>query len=413
MKGKEGGGFRYTSDTVLRILMCQTIEGLSLREIVIRIDDSHFLRQFVRIYSGPMMDFTTLCKLKNHISPTTWKKVNELLAQYAVQQKLIEGERLRLDTSAVETNIHWPTDSSLLWDSYRVLARLIEAARKLDPQTVGSRRLHPRRARRLAVKISRKSSKNPNTQEALKSLYERLIPLVTSICQTAEAVRQALQEGIAQHRYGIFEEAMANGLAQELAHFRHLALRVIDQSSRRVFDGELVPNEQKIFSVFEAHTELLKRGKAAKPIEFGHMIQIQQVACKFITDYEVFAKKPVEHTLLEASLNSHRQLFGHDPQILAADKGYYEKMEAINELQKKIQVVSIAKKGSRTEEEIRREADPEFRFGQRFRAGIEGTISFLKRVLGLFRCLNKGWEHFVSTVAAAIFTHNVLILARR
>jgi len=208
------------------------------------------------------------------------------------------------------------------------------------------------------------------------------------------------------------EQATAERLAGELAHYRDLALRVIDQATRRVLDGQSVPNQEKIFSIFEPHTELLIRGKAAKPIEFGHMIQIQQVGGKFITDYDVFEKKPVEHRLLEPALASHHKLFGHPPEMVAADKGYYQDMSAIDRLEKKVELVAIAKKGSLTPEQRQRETDPDFRFAQRFRAGVEGTISFLKRVLGLFRCLNRGWEHYVSTIGAAIFTHNLLILAR-
>lgn len=406
-----GGRFQYTSDTVLRILICQIHEGCSLREIILRIDDSNFLRRFVRIYGGPMMDFTTLCKLKNCLPPETWKKINQALTEHAVEQTLIEGRKLRLDTSAVETNVHWPTDSSLLWDSYRVLARLIEGARELDAEAVGNGRLHTRRAKRLSVKISRKVSQKPESRKALQPLYSSLIQMVTSICQWSRSVCQALRER--KSRYGILEQAAAEHLACELAHYRDLALRVIDQATRRVLDGQSVPNEEKIFSIFEPHTELLKRGKAGKPIEFGHMIQIQQVGGKFITNYEVFEKKPVEHQLLEPALASHEKLFGHAPDMVAADKGYYQDMSAIHRLEKKVELVAIAKKGSRTPEQRERETDPDFRFAQRFRAGVEGTISFLKRVLGLFRCLNKGWEHYVSTIGAAFFTHNLLILARR
>ena len=107
----------YTSDNVLRILLVQVIEGLSLRETVVRIDDSPALRRFTRLHGKPMMDFTTLCKLKNAIRPATWKQINQRLARYAVRAERITGDALRLDTTAVETNIHWPTDSSLLWDS--------------------------------------------------------------------------------------------------------------------------------------------------------------------------------------------------------------------------------------------------------------------------------------------------------
>ena len=411
-KDRSGKNFQYTSDTVLRILLCQIIEGLSLRGVVIRIDDSHFLRRFVRIYGGPMMDYTTLCKLKNCIRPETWKKVNEALARYAVQKDLIGGEQLRMDTTAVETNIHWPTDSSLLWDTYRVLARLIEDAREIDPEAVGNRRLHTRKAKKLSATISRKASKKPGSTGKLKPFYERLLELTTGICQWGEEVRQGLDQGCQNGRYGVLEHAAAEAIAAEIAHYRHVGLRIIDQASRRVLDGEQVPNEEKIFSIFEPHTELLKRGKAGKDVEFGHMIQIQQVAGKFITGYDVFKKKPIEHQLIQPALDSHHELFGEYPQSLAADKGYYEGMATIEELSEIIDVVSIAKKGSRTEKEALREADPDFRLAQRFRAGVEGTISFLKRILGLFRCFNKGWEHYVSTIGAAIFTHNVLILTR-
>ncbi len=411
-KNKDGSKFKYTSDTVLRIWICHIIEGGSLRGIIIRIDDSHFLRRFVRIHNGPMMDFTTFCKLKNCIRPKTWEKVNKALAKHAVQHEEIDGDRLRLDTTAVETHIHWPSDSSLLWDTYRVLARLIERAREIDPDIVGDRRLLTRKARRLSVKVSRKSTNKQTTAESLKPLYEKLITLVVSICEWTELIREALEKRAGKRLLSEAERAMVEFLSQEMVHYRHLALRVIHQATRRVLCGEPVPNDEKIFSIFEPHTELLKRGKAGKPIEFGHMIQIGQVSNKFITDYAVFDHKPVEHQLVQPALESHKKLFGAYPGTVAADKGYYENMAAIQSLGEKIELVSIAKKGKRSEKESMREADPEFRFAQRFRAGIEGTISYLKRILGLFRCFTKGWEHFVSTVGATIFTHNLLILAR-
>jgi IS5 family transposase len=197
-----------------------------------------------------------------------------------------------------------------------------------------------------------------------------------------------------------------------MAHFYSLGERVVDQARRRVLQGESVPNSEKLFSLFEPHTELLKRGKAGKDIEFGHMIQIQQVAEKFITDYEVFDQKPVEHTLVQPALAQHRKLFGADPSELTADKGYYESMATLHELGRTIDVVSIAKKGKRTPAETEREQDPLFRHAQAFRAGVEGSISFLKRMLRMARCFNKSWDHFVATVGQTLFAHNLLILAR-
>ena len=245
----------------------------------------------------------------------------------------------------------------------------------------------------------------------MRHLYKQLIEAVEGIIQWTISVGEGLQEGRRQQRYDIIGDATAQALMAEMEHYRELGHRVVDQARRRVLDGEQVPNEDKLFSIFEPHTELLKRGKQGKPIEFGHMIQIHQVAGKFITDFDVFEKRPNENTLLKPALKRHKQLFGDHPDRITADKGYYEG-ELLKKLEKKVDLVAIAKKGKRTLEETEREHDPEFKDAQRFRAGIEGTISFIKRVLGLFRCFNKGWEHFSATVGMTVFAHNLLNLAR-
>ena len=388
---KRKGRVRFTTEQVLRLLLVQSLEGLSLRQTVVRVDDSPALRQFVRLGAKPMMDFTTLDKLKNALRPATWEKINQALARQAVREERIAGDRLRLDTTAVETNIHWPTDSSLLWDTYRVLARLIEGAREIDAEAVGSGRLHPRRAKREALTIARRAAQNAQRRpRSLRRPYRRLLRRVEEICSWAASVACGLVAGIESQRYGLWAHAQAEALVEEIAHFHELGQRVLEQTRRRVLNGESVPNDEKLFSLFEPHTELLKRGKAGKDIEFGHMIQIQQVGAKFITAYEVYDRKPVEHTLLAPALAQHRELFGADPAELSADKGYYESMDALGELERTIAVVSIAKKGKRTPSESEREQDPLFRHAQAFRAGVEGTISFLKRMLRLARCFSSG-----------------------
>jgi IS5 family transposase len=393
-----------TSESILRMLICQIVEGESLRGIAIRIDDSNYLRRFVQIYHGPMIDFSTLCTMKNAIQPRTWEKVNEVLTRAAVEEELIEGAKLRLDTTAVETNIRWPTDSGLLWDTYRVLCRLVNTARKIDPDCVSDRRLHPKLVKRLHSRIARRSGKKGVVSKVVKGLYAEILRTVEDLLEWVPSVCRRLRE-----RFG---GSVSEALINQIEHFRALGGKVVDQARRRIMNGEKVPNGEKIFSIFEPHTELLKRGKASKPIEFGHMVAIQQVHGKFITDYKVFEKKPVDYTLVDPALKSHKKTFGQPPDEFSADKGFYEGMAKIKELEQEIGVVSIGKKGRLTEEEAAREKNREFRLGQRFRAGIEGSISFLKRILGMWRCMNKGWEHFVSTVGATVFVHNLLVLAR-
>jgi len=397
----------YTSDNVLRILVCKIIEGESYRGITVRVDDSNFLRRFTRIHDKPMMSFATLNTLANHIEPETWKRVNGILARHAVKNEMIEGEKLRIDTTAVETNIHYPTDSSLLWDVYRVLARCIAKARKLDPTVAVDRRLQTTRAKKLHTKIARMAG---GKNKKLEVPYKSLIRLVEAIFAWSLDTASKLEKR--QGRYGPVESMIASNLIEQSRHFVELGGRVVDQARRRVLRGEKVPNEEKLFSIFEPHTELLKRGKAGKPIEYGHMVSFQQVDGKFITDYEVFDERPVDHALVDTAIKSHTKLFGQPPETLAADKGFYESMDRIAELEETIELVSIAKKGSRTEEQIERETDVLFKLAQKFRAGIEGSISFLKRCLRLFRCFNKGLVHYHATVGLTVFAHNLVVLAR-
>ncbi len=399
------GRSRYASDTVLRLCVCQTIEGLSLRQTIVRVDTCEALRHFIRVDSGSMMDYSTFCRLRNAIAPSTWQKINLTLAKYAVAQEAISPDSLRLDTTAVETNIHWPTDSSLLVDAFRAVKRDLDKARELGIRPLEGRRFHLDAVRKIGLRIIRKGGRKGVAVKELKPLYKRLIRLVEDILSTAGTIAESLQS-TANSSGGLSDR-----LAARLVEFQILGTQVVSQARRRVLKGESVPNDEKLFSVFEPHTELLKRGKAGKPIEFGHMIQIQQVKEKFITDYAVYDRKPVEPELLVPALDSHRSLFGVDPSCLTADKGYFEQ-DTLDKLEERMDTVSIGKKGKRTPEQLEREHDPVFRHAQRFRAGVEGTISYLKRVLGLSRCFTKGWEHFQATVGASIFTHNLLILAR-
>lgn len=396
---------RYTSDNVLRLSIAQIIEGASLREIVVRVDDSTFLREFCCFGPDRMMGHTLFCSLRNAIRPQTWKAINQMLAKHAIREGRITGDELRVDTTACETNIHYPADSSLLWDVYRTFARLIRAARELDPSIAANRRLHAKTAKRYYTAIHRAVGKNTRA-ENLKPQYEALVGLVEAVL----GIGQEAAISLLRKRKAL--GMVADSLAGDLEHFLVLGARVVDQTKRRVLQGERVPNDDKLFSIFEPHTELLKRGKAGKPIEFGHMVLFAQTPEKFISDYEACKKKPIEHALVDGILDRHAKLFEARPSVFAADKGFYESAEKLAELEGTVDVVAIGKKGKRTPLEDVREHSLAFKLGQAFRAGIEGTISFVKRCLRLHRCFNKGWAHYAATIGATVFAHNLLILAR-
>lgn len=403
---------QFTSEQLLRAILVMEVEQLSYRDTVIRIDDSVFLRQFIGIPVDSIMDFTTLSKVFKGIRPATWKKINELLSQHAVEQAWICGVSLRVDTTAFETNVHYPTDSSLLWDGYRVLARLLRAVREYAPEAVGGRRLQDRKVKRTAQIIARRASHKTRHREKLQKPYKLLLEHVSGIVDWSRDVHETCRTHITRGQYDLDTVRVLEDFLSQLEHFANLTSRVVEQARRRVFEGETVPAKEKILSLFEPHTELLMRGKAGRPVEFGHMILLQQVENKFISDYEVFKQRPSDESLVDKILSRHENQFGQLPENFAADKGFYKSMEKIRELEDRIDNVSIAKKGSRTVAETEREHHPVFRELQRFRAGIEGTISFLKRCLKLSRCLYRSFKTYCSSVGSHIFAHNLLVLAR-
>lgn len=402
----------FTSEHFLRTILVMELEQLTYRNTVIRIDDSVFLRRFIGIPFGSIMDFSLLCKVFKSIRPETWKTINDLLGEYAVEQEWIQGESLRVDTTAYETNVHYPTDSSLLWDSYRKIGGLIDAIREYAPEAVGASRLQMRLVKRTALLIARRANHKSKRRPTLQKPYKLLLEHVSWIVTWSEEIQEACRAGIDRGRYDLDTVRVLEALLADLEHFVALASRVLDQTQRRVFDGEVVPSEEKLLSLFEPHTELLVRGKARRPVEFGHMILLHQVENKFISNYEVFRKRPSDASMVDNILFHHEKQFGHLPENFAADKGFYKSMEKVAELEDRIRNVSIAKKGSRTAAETEREHHPVFRSLQRFRAGIEGSISFLKRCLKMGRCLYRSFKTYCSSVGSHIFAHNLLVLTR-
>jgi len=402
----------FTSDQILRAILVMEIEGLPYRETVVRIDDSQFLRRFVRVHDGPVMDYTLLCKSYKAIPPEAWKEINRRLAQYAIDHGLITGIHLRVDTTVCETNIHYPTDAGLLWDSYRVLSRVIAKVRDYDADAVGNGRLHDRRVKRCMLRIARRHQHTEAHRPGLRRPYRALLAHVSHLLGWSRQVRARVRKRLDTEDYDLQVGWILTTLLSEMDHYDGLIERVIDQASRRVLRGEKVPNAEKLFSLFEPHTELLIRGKTAKPVEFGHMVLLEQVAEKFITGYEVFERRPRDESLVDTILESHKKTFGYLPKSFTADKGFYQSMDKLRDLERTIPNVSIAKKGRRTEAERQREHHRTFRALQRFRAGIEGTISALKRAFKMARCLYRSFRTYQSSVGSHIFAHNLIILAR-
>ena len=391
-----GRGADFTSENLFRAVLVMQQEGLDYREASIRIAESETLQNFCRLIKKPSIDYTLLNKAFGAIQPETWEKMNHILGLKAVTDEVISIDHVRTDTTVTECNIHWPTDASLLWDTYRVIARELSLARELAPWCF-SWRFHVKKIKKLYYNITRYSASTSK-----KRLRRVRRDMKTLIVRVEKALENA-ERFVAGAKQSASLEMMAAGA--ELSRYLPAMRRVVDVARRRAFEGEKVPNSDKVFSIFEPHAELIKRGRRGRPIEFGHKVLLTQSKEKFITDFMVLEENRTDDTLLPLVLDRHEEKYGRRPESVAADKGFCPDGETYEELEERVEYLGMPRRTSDLGDEL-------MRIWQHWRAGIEGTISCLKRAFRLARCCFRGFNNFASAIGSAVFCHNLTILAK-
>lgn len=392
---------------VLRSLVLMRVKNWDYRELRERINDGFTLRSFTEFDSQPVPKHDAFNRAFNRLTPETLRDINQRVIQAAVQQGLEDGQALRVDTTVVESNIHYPTDATLLWDSVRTITRLIEDLHQKLPDGVQGFTNRTRSARRRMQALQRMTAAQRSQQQ--KPTYRELIRITEQVVNNA---RQVVDKAKAGAGADPIASVGIDSLRKEITGYCQLADRVIDQSRRRVLQGETVPAEEKIYSIFESHTDMIKRGKALKPVEFGHKVFLAESAHGLITDYQVLDGNPADSTHVPSSLDRHQQTFGNPPDLYAGDRGFFS-AENVQACEKAGVIhISIPQRGGhKTAEQDALERSPAFKKGQRFRAGIEGRISVLFRGRGMKRCLFKGRQRFEILVGAAVLVNNLMRIA--
>ena len=407
LKNPGTGRSGLTPPQVLRSLILMRVKNWNYRELRERITDGYTLRQFTDFYCQPVPKHDAFNRAFNRLTPETLQAVNELVVQAAVDVGLEDGQRLRVDTTVVQTDIHHPTDSTLLWDVVRVVTRLVLRLSAAVQQRIQGFRNRTRAARRRMQEIQRMT---------LQERYERQTEKYRELIGVTEEVVNSAQKVVEQTRKARGKDLVADlaipALRKEIDHYCELGDRVIDQARRRVLQGEQVPTAEKIYSIFETHTDLIKRGKMPTPIEFGHKVFLAESAQGLITQYEVLEGNPGDDQQVEPSLARHRENFRRAPAVYSSDRGFFSETNVKSCKKKGVKVVCIPQRGGKkTVQRQAYEKSPAFKEGQRFRAGIEGRISVLFRGRGMKRCLAEGRQRFEVLVGAAVLANNLMRIA--
>src|SRR5512139_1928762 len=400
----------------LRLMVLRRRKQWSLRQTEQEVRDGAGYRNWVRVYDHRVPDHTTLNDLERLVQGKTQHQINDRLMALAQSKHLTQGYKLRLDASVTETNIRYPTDSGLLLDGVRLLSRWLACARpllsrKLLADGVGRNRVRSARRRaRLIGQLSHSTPKQEHHRQAKKKVLTHLYGELIEIMRLSldQATQAAAQLGRQKNN------PTAQTLVLQLGEVRPLVERVIDQATRRVLQGESVPARQKVASLWEPHTQIIRRGKPQPhETEFGHKVNYAEVEHGLISDWQVCTLgNPPDAEMLPPFLKQHCQRFGHAPRVLAGDRGLFSPDNERLAHSLGVAQIAIPHTGERTPERIAYEKQDWFKKDQCFRNGIEGRISVVKRTVQLKRCPAHGSDGFERWVGMGILVANLVIIAR-
>jgi len=397
-KARRSGAQGMTADQVVRAAIVKQMFNFTYKELAFHIVDSNSLRRFMRIgIADKGFKKSVLNKNIKALSAQTWEAINGQLVDYAAEEKIEKGRQVRIDCTVVESNIHEPTDSSLLWDSVRVLTRLLYRAKENFGLRV-SFQDHSRRAKRRLLGIMNSRSKKDR-----RNKYADLIKVTNKSIGYAQSAIEAIDK-VASTSHGLV------ALRLDLNQYSQLAARVVDQTQRRVFLGENVPASDKVVSLFETHTDIIVKDR--RDTFFGHKVCLTGGASNLIVDCLIVDGNPADSSLTVDMLDRQKALYGRYPLKVALDGGFASKDNLNKAKEKQIKDVCFAKKRGLKVEDMCRSQWVYDRL-RRFRAGIESGISWVKRCFGMTRCTWKGLRSFKSYVWASIVSANLLTLARK
>lgn len=403
VKNPGTGAQGMTAEQVVRAAIIKQLEQYSYEELAFHLVDSRCYRSFCRIgFSEPGFKKSALASNIKALSPQTWEAINRILVHDAQDRKVEKGRETRIDCTVVASDIHEPSDSTLLWDAVRVLSRLLNGARAAFPELELRFVDHRRTAKRRMLEIpkARKAKRRQKRYEQLLKITERTV-----------GYAQAAVPLLADFRCtDLWLEARAQGLSQQLEHFIELTHRVMEQTRRRVIEGQQVPASEKLVSLFETHTDVIVKDN--RDTLYGHKICLTSGKSGLLLDCVILYGNPADSDLTQLMLDRQKDLYGQYPLKAALDGGFASKENLKRAKAAGVKDVCFAKKRGLEVTEMCR-SEWVYNRLRRFRAGIESAISWLKRSFGLARCTWKSLRSFKSYVWASIVAANLMTMARK
>ena len=406
-KSRSRGRHGTPAEVVLRLLILKHIRNWSYQVLEREVRANLVYRDFTRVGGAKMPDAKTMGRWGVALGPEVLKQIHERLVQIARDEGVTAGRRMRVDTTVVETDIHHPTDSTLLGDGVRVLTRIMRKITQVAGAVGTKLRDRSRSVKLRLLEIGRVArAKGPLNHDKLKQRYARLLDTTSRVVGQAKRFCDETRRRVKRAK-SILEQFALDGLRRELDLMIPRVRQVMQQTRARIFRGN-TRSEGKLLSLFEPSTEVIRKGKAGRPNEFGKMVKLQEAENQIITDYQVYGQRPHDSDLLIAAIETHQALLGRAPRLVAADAAFYSLKNEAAAKAKGVKRVCIPNRSTRSAERKREQRKRWFRNGQKWRTGSEGRISVVKRRHGLDRCRYKGYVGMNRWVGLGVIADNVV-----
>lgn len=397
-------------DTYLRLMYLKFRYGFGYEVLVDEVSDSILWRHFCRIpLDKKVPDSTTLIRLAKKYGDDTVQKLNDILVAKATKERLTRSRKLRVDTTVIESNIHYPTDSQLLSDGIKTITRKAKQLRKVLGETavgiIPTVTDRCRSAKNRILKIGKVLKRR--SREAVSEVRDITGEILDKAIQTVVETKEMLDK---------IEDSLSEKINQS-AKRRMAQLDKIIETTEKVIGQTLKVNEgntkipDRIISLHDPDARPIRKGKLKNPTEFGYKLEITENEDRIITDYKVHIGNPNDDTLLLKAVERHIKKTGVVPRGIATDRGFSGSGNEKGLTELKVKQISIPKRGKKTEQRLKHERQAWFRRLQKWRAGGEGTISVLKRKYGLGRSLSRGHSGVCTWAGFGILTYNLRRLA--
>lgn len=399
------------AEVVLRLLLLKHIRNWSYAILEREVRANLVYRQFTRVGAAKVPDAKTLGKLGLALGPEVIAKIHHRVVAIAQEKKIIHGRRLRVDTTVVETDIHYPTDSSLLGDAVRVLTRTMKQIAQVAGAAGAQLHDRTRSVRYRLVEIGRASrSRSEQGKDRLKACYQKLLSATSRVVGQAKQFAREVAAGV-KRGASLLDQIALEAHREYLETMIPRVQQVMRQTRERILKGN-ARVAGKLVSLFEAHTEIIRKGKAAKPTEFGKMVKIQEAEQQIVTDYEVYDERPSDAALLIPALDAHERQLGRTPRLVTADAGFFSGQNEATARARGVKRIAIPNRSTKSAERKKLQKKRWFRNAQKWRTGSEGRISLLKRRHGLNRCRYKGQSGMKRWVGFGVIGDNLINMGR-